>query len=892
MKLLYLLLFLLCATLAHAQPFSITGRVQGLPTDTLLQATITITQQGQQLHTATTTRLGGYSIAGVHPGAYSIIITAIGYATHHSDISITDASLTLPTIHLQPLSQTLDEVKIVSQAIAMTQHDDTTEYNAAAYKVNPDADAADLIRKMPAIEINGTAVKAQGETVLKVLVDGKPFFGEDAWATLKTLPADVIQKVQVYNEKSDQERFTGFSEGQQNKTINIVTHPHKRNGVFGNTFAGGGNSSSQGIYGSGINLHRFSGERRLSLSAQSNNVNLQNFTDQSTAATAGSGITTTHAAGLNYTNKWGTHTDATGSYAYSHTRNSTFRNTRRTYLLPTAAGQIYDEQSPTTSNTSNHRTNMRISYQPDTLHTLLLQPAITITGAGSAASRTGSMATDYQPLNTTNNRNTNNRTAIMLSNNLLYTHRLGSRGHTLSAAVNTSYNHALATTQQYAQNTFYTDTPLSTTQDQRIHHQQQGWALSGNATYTRPLGTHSLLKLQTDLSHSPTQSVRDVCDYDGSEYLLPDTALSNSFIAAHTTYKASSSYQHKYGRHQLSGGIGYQWVQLHNTQLSPGTFATTRTFTNALPLATWQYRITSSRHLQGQYTTTTRPPSIAQLQNVLNNTDPLHLSTGNAQLRQPYTHTLSLRYNASGHKGGNNTSVSLTANVTRHYISSQSLIYPTDTAIMGISLPAGVQLTVPVNIQGNTGINTSISYSAPVTIIKSRFSINANGGLQRIPSIINGSTNYQQSRTLGLNLMLTSSSSEQLDFTLSSGSNISFNQNPVSHTSTTFISQQLRATTTLLLWHTIVINSSLAWQGNYGLSAGFNRNILLCNIALGKKLFRKRQGELRFSINDLLNQNTNIQRTVTDSYIQDLQTNLLQRYYMLVFTYKISSFGK
>ncbi len=892
MKHLCLFLLLFCSSTSFAQPFSIIGKVQGLPTDTLLQATITITQQGQQIHSAATTTLGGYNISGVPPGAYTMVIIAIGYATHHSSISITDASITIPTIHLQPISQTLDEVKIVSQAIAMTQHDDTTEYNAAAYKVNPDADAADLIRKMPAIEINGTSVKAQGEAVLKVLVDGKPFFGEDAWATLKTLPADVIQKVQLYNEKSDQERFTGFSEGQQNKTINIVTHPHKRHGVFGNAFAGGGNSSSQSIYGSGINLHRFSGQRRISLTAQSNNVNLQNFTDQSTAATAGSGITTTHAAGLNYTNKWGTHTDATGSYAYSHTSNAAYRNTRRTYLLPTAAGQIYDEQSPTTNNSHNHRANMRISYQPDTLHTLLLQPALTLTSTGSAASRTGTMAIDYQPLNATTNRNTNDRTSILLSNNLLYTHRLGNRGHTLSAAVNTSYNHALATTQQYAQNTFYTDTQLSTTQDQRIHHLQHGWSLSGNATYTHPMGTHSLLKLQTDVATSPTQTVRDVYDYNGSAYFLPDTALSNSFIAAHTTYKASTSYQHRQGRHQLSGGIGYQWVQLHNTQLSPGTYTTTRTFTNLLPLATWQYRITSSRHLQGQYTTTTRPPSVAQLQTVVNNTDPLHLSTGNAQLRQPYTHTLSLRYNASGHKGSHNTSVSLTANVTRHYISSQSLIYPTDTNIMGISLPAGVQLTLPVNIQGNAGINTNVSYSIPLTIIKSRFSINANGGLQRIPSIINGSINYQQSRTLGLNLVLTSNISQQFDFNLSSGSNISFNQNPVSKTTTTFISQHLRASTTLLLWQTVVFNSSLAWQGNFGLSAGFNRNILLCNIALGKKLFRKRQGELRFSINDLLNQNTNIQRTITDSYIQDLQTNLLQRYYMLVFTYKISSFGK
>lgn len=895
MKHLYLLLLLFCASTSYAQPFSITGRVQGGLTDTLLQASIVITQQGRQLHSGATARLGGYSISGINSGTYTMVVVAPGYAVYRTAISITDSNLTLPTIHLQPISQTLDEIQIVSQAIAMTQKDDTTEYNAGAYKVNPDADAADLISKMPGIDINGKEVKAQGEAVLKVLVDGKPFFGDDAWATLKSLPADVIQKVQVYNEKSDQERFTGFSEGLQNKTINIVTHPDKRHGLFGNVFAGGGSSTgsrSEGIYGSGINLHRFNGGQRISLTAQSNNINLQNFTDKSTSASGGNGLTTTHAAGLNYTNKWGTKTDVTGSYAYSHTNNATYRNTRRTYLLPTTAGQIYDENSPTTSRSDNHRANARISYSPDTLNTLLLQPAITISDANSGTTRTGTTATDAQMLNETRNNNTSIRKSVQISNNLLYTHRFARRGHTVSVAANTGYNDGNSTTLQYAQNTFYTDTQLNSIQDQRIYHLQQGWTLSGNATYTQPLNSNSLLKIQTDVAHMPTASYRDVYNNDGNAYLLPDTALSNSFVAANTTYKAGSSYQYKYEQHQLSAGLGYQWVQLHNTQLWPGSIITNQTFANVLPVATWQYRIATRRHLQGNYNTSTRPPSVTQLQSVVNNTDPLHLSTGNTSLRQPYTHTLSLRYNASGLKGSNNTSVSLTGNLTRHFIATQSLIYTTDTAVGGIYLPAGVQLTLPVNIQGNAGISTAFSYSMPVAALKSRLSINMNGGLQRIPSVINGSINYQQSRTMGLNMILASSNSKQVDFSLSSGSSIANNKNPVSNSTTSFFSQQFRGTTMLLFWETVVVSSSVSWQGNFGLSAGFNRNILLCNIAVGKKLFRKRQGEIRFSINDLLNENTNIQRTITDSYIQDLQTNMLQRYYMLVFTYKISRFGK
>jgi hypothetical protein len=206
----------------------------------------------------------------------------------------------------------LDEVKIVAKVLAMVQKDDTLEFNAGAYKVNPDADAADLVRKMPSLEISGKNVTAQGESVVKVLVDGKPFFDNDPYASLKNLPAEIIDKVQVYNEKSEQEQFTGFSEGNTSKTINIITKPDKRNGLFGKAYGGlGGDNGGEGKYGTGFTLNGFDHDRRITLTGQSNNINIQNFSDPNAAGSGEYGLTNTKATGMNYTDKWGKKMDIT-----------------------------------------------------------------------------------------------------------------------------------------------------------------------------------------------------------------------------------------------------------------------------------------------------------------------------------------------------------------------------------------------------------------------------------------------------------------------------------------------------------------------------------------------------------------------------------------------------
>lgn len=898
MKLWLVAILLLTTALCTAQPYAIKGTLSCNDCDTSV-ADISLLQRKNLVKVKSATVPGSFPIDSIKQGSYTVTISAPGFATYSKVVNVFDGNLNLGTILLHPIAQTLDEVKIVTRALAVVQKDDTMEYNSSAYKVNPDADAADLVRKMPGVEVNGKEVRAQGEQVIKVVVDGKPFFGNDPWAVLKNLPADVVQKVQVYNEKSDQERFTGFREGPVSKTINIVTKPDKRNGFFGNIFGGGGaDNNDQGVYGAGLSLNRFAGSRRISITTQANNVNIQNFLDGgavNSGGGGGNGITNTKAAGMNYSDKWGKKLDVNGSYFFNLMDNENVTTIRRTYVLPGSAGQVYDERSPISSTNSGHRANMRLTYTPDSLSTLLVQPAVNVSLGRTGSSRQGQTTTKAtgteQMLNSTTAQNSSNRSALSANGNILYTRRFHKKGRTFSAGITGSGNLSDAENRQYANNVFYADSTPGYTLDQLVKDDQRSSNTSANATWTEPLGT-GLLKGQYDGSWAPATSEKRAYNNTGNGYTMEDSLLSGMFTSRGITHKGSLSYLYRHKKFEASVGLSGQQATMANDRQDPPGPAFRRSFTNLLPVVALQYSLAKTSHLTANYNTRAGLPNVSQLQNVVNNTDPLHLSTGNPALRQPIMHNLSLRYNASA-ADGRNLSLSLISGVVQHYIANAVITATRDTMAGAISLPAGAQLTMPVNLDGSAMVNGNLSYSMPLKAIKCRLNMGLGGAMNRNPALLNGIVNYQQSRTANATLALFSNISEKTDLGFSSTTAVSSAINPVNTAlNTTYVTQSCRATADLIIWKGIVVSTSAMWQGNFGLAAGFNRNYLLWNMAIGKKLFKRQQGDIRLTAFDLLNNNTNVRRITTDSYIQDQQTNILQRYVMLVFTYKVRSFGK
>jgi uncharacterized membrane protein YgcG len=217
---------------------------------------------------------------------YQLKATIVGYKELTKSVTISKEFNNLGDIVLQESTNELNEVVVKGKAATMVQKGDTLQYNANAFKTAPDANADELVKKLPGITVENGQIKAQGENVAQVLVDGKPFFGDDPNIALKNLPAELIDKIEIMDRLSDQSQLTGFNDGNTSKTINIITNPNRRNGQFGKIYAGLGTNDN---YTAGGNINLFNGEKRWSIVGMSNNINQQNFSSQDLLGISSSG---------------------------------------------------------------------------------------------------------------------------------------------------------------------------------------------------------------------------------------------------------------------------------------------------------------------------------------------------------------------------------------------------------------------------------------------------------------------------------------------------------------------------------------------------------------------------------------------------------------------------
>src|ERR1041385_1688050 len=265
---------------APAQTAGLSGRIVDRKTGQPIPgAHIKLTNESDtsQTYLSTSGADGTFMLTGLPARAYKLEATFVGYAPFLRTYTLDKRSIDAGDLALSQIAIPQPEVVAEGKVPPAVQKTDTTEYNAGAVKTHPHPTAEELVAKMPGITVDNGSVKAQGEDVGQVLVDGKPFFGSDPTLALRNLPADAIEKIQVFDKLSDQAEFTGFDDGQSVKTINMITRRDKRNQQFGKSYAGYGDAGNY-LTGGGFNF--FHNDTRLSLIGISNNVNQQNFSQQ------------------------------------------------------------------------------------------------------------------------------------------------------------------------------------------------------------------------------------------------------------------------------------------------------------------------------------------------------------------------------------------------------------------------------------------------------------------------------------------------------------------------------------------------------------------------------------------------------------------------------------
>lgn len=937
-KLLPILFGLLLTALVPARAQTPTYRVTGSVLDTtdrsaVVGAYVLVTQAGDSTAApkiVTTDVNGRFEVGGLSPRRYRLKITYLGYRDYEQSIRLREGDLNLGTIYLSETAATLNEVKVVGQVQQSQQKGDTTQFNAAAFKTNPDATAEELIQKMPGMTVQNGQVQAQGETVQRVMVDGKQFFGEDATLALRNLPAEIIDKIEVFDRQSDQAQFTGFDDGNAQKTINIVTRADRNAGQFGKLFGGYG---SDDRYMAGGNLNIFNKTQRISIIGLSNNINQQNFASQDLAGVLGSsgsggrggggggrggrggagggggnsgnflvgqqsGITNTNAFGLNYSDTWGKNLEVTGSYFFNRSTNANNQVTNRETFL-SSGNQFYRENSNFANTNMNHRVNFRFEYNLNKNNSIIFTPGLSWQNNESGTQRIG--VTTLAPLGTllneTNNTRLNETAAFNFTNNLLWRHRFAKAGRTLSMNISTNLNNRDGEGSLYALNRFYNASRIpGDTIDQQSYNDSRNVRLGANINYTEPLSKLIQLQLGYNVSLSNSDSRNRTFHYINSEegYSRLDTLLSNTFDNQYLTHRAGITLRANKKKFTGAVGLELQNAGLFSQQLFPRFNEVDQTFTNLLPNAFMMFRPSEGKNLRMFYRTSTNEPSITQLQNVINNSNPLFLTAGNPNLKQEYSHRANIRYSSSDAKMGRNFFVLGSVNYTANSITNSTFV--ADRPMMlpnGLRLEQGAQLTTPVNLDGTWNTRLFVNYGSPIKALKVNINLNSGVGYNRNPGLINQQLNISNNYALSQGIVLSSNISPKLDFTVSFNGNYNIVRNSIQpQLDNNFFTQVSSARINWIFGKGFVFQTDVTNQSYRGLGQGFNQNFTLWNASLGKKFLKDNRGELKLTLFDILAQNNSISRNVTETFVEDVTSRVLTQYGMLTFTYTLRNFGK
>lgn len=894
-----------------------------------LQGVRVVLYQNGKITTGTATNAKGvFEISINKPDTCLLVFSYLGLKTKNQSV-IVNADKYIGAVFLDKAEKSLKEVTIESTEIRVEQKGDTTSINAGAFKVNPDATTEDLIKKMPGITVENGTVKAQGEEVKKVLLDGKEFFGDDAQMALKNLPAEIVDKVQIFNRLGDQAQFTGFNDGNTDKTLNIVTKTGRNNGTFGKVFAGYGTDDR---YQSGAVLNVFKGNRRITVLGIANNINQQNFSMQDLfGGGAGaprmpggggmgrggmggggysgggpdmsnffvgqqSGINQTNSIGFNYADKWGTKTQVSGSYFFNNSNTTTNKTLERRYLMNPENNQLYIDASNSSTTNFNNRFNLRVEHAFDTFNTLIFTPRMSFQNNDAFSSTNGDNYVLNKLINSSGtDKNVSNK-GYSINSNLLYRHKFIKQGRTISFNLGIDKNQKTNQTDQNSNNISIDSlgTIIPDNVNQRGITKTEGQTGSANITYTEPLSKTS--QLLFSYSPSYTNNLADkrtrIYNNNTNEYDSINTYLSNKFDNTINTQKGNIAYNFNNEKYNFTVGISPQFVEINSMQSYPVNLPFNKTFFNVLGNATYSYKFTNSKTFRVIYRTNTNTPGITQMQNVVDNSNPFLLSAGNANLKQEYSHFALIRYGANRHENAQSFFIFAMANLTNNYIANATYAATKDTLIQnGVILRKGSQLTYPVNLNGNLSMRTFITYGLPVSFIKSNLNLNAGINYTSVPGLINYQTNYANTFNVNGGFVLGSNISPQVDFTISHNANVNLVKNTLqAQTSNNYFINTSGLKANFLFMKAFVLSTDLSYTNYRGLGSAFNQDFLLWNAAFAYKFLKNRAAEIRFSVFDIMKQNNSVARSVTETYIEDSRSNVLQRYFMLTFTYNIRKF--
>lgn len=900
MKFIYLIAFIFISTVSFAQT---TGILKGKLLDTvgkqsLKDASVTLLDaEDSTLEIfVLATANGEFEMKNISFGTYLLQINFQGYTSFNKKVTFSKEkpALEMGTIYLQPQSNDLNEV-IVQSARPIVMKKDTVEYNAGSFKTKPNAVVEDLLKKLPGVEVSKDgAVKAQGETVTRILVDGKRFFGDDPKMATKNLPPDIIDKIQVFDDQSDQSKFTGFDDGNRIKTINITTKKDKRKGFFGKGIAGGGANNDGALYDNSLNLSHFNNNQQMTVLAQANNVNKQNFSKQDILGSRGSGnsgITKTIGAGLNYKDVWGKKTDVSGSYFYNNQTTENASNSLSQNLIKLDSTTFTNRTSNSLQQNENHRFNFNIEHQFDSSNSIIIRPNLS-TQHTSSHSNDSSNATEskasaliYNSVSHSTRENTGYNGTLEAT----FRHRFPRKGRTYSIGVTLGGSTNNGDGNNYS---FITYPTRFKTVNQQFNSTNNSNNISTTLSYTEPVGKNQLIELSYNYSYNNSNSNRTTYNYNtaSKNYDLQDSLLSNKYENNYKSNRGTLSYRIQGTKYTISVGSGIQYGERESHNISK-VININQNFTNIYPTANFNYEFSKTRSLRFFYNGRTSQPTINQLQPLVTTSDSINIRSGNPDLKQQFAHTFRLLYRSFDMTTQRVIFATINASMIQNDIQNSVTQYTN-----------GRTLTVPVNLNGTYSLSGYFNYGFPLKKPKSNLNFSTNVSYNQNQNLVtnvdnsNASTtigNYTKNTSLSQSISWTTNLKDNFDMNFSSNSNYNIARQTLQSTqNANYFTQTFSTEATYYTNSGWIVSTDFDYIYSSGRSAGYNNSVPLWNASFAKQLFKKKEGEIRFFVFDLLNQNVSFTRTLTGNTIQDVQNKVLTRYFMLTFTYNLRKFGQ
>lgn len=919
MKRLFVLFFLLCA--AHYS-YSQTATVKGTIVDTLNQLHLSnavimlLHAQDSTLYKfGRSDESGKFSIPELKEGKYVLVVSYPTFADYADTLSLSaNAVKQLGNIALIQKSKLLNEVVVQQKIAAIKMKGDTTEYNAASFKTRENASVEELLKILPGIEVNAKGeIKAQGESVQKVLVDGEEFFGDDPTLVTKNLKANMVDKVQLYDKKSDQAAFTGVDDGQRSKTINIQLKEDSKKGYFGKVALGYG---TEGYHDNQVMFNYFKGKKKISaygIFSSTGKVGL-NWQDKDKYGLGtdefsinedgdfdfmwrgdeldswdgrynGNGYPTVQTGGVHYNDKWDRDRQRVNTNYKLMNLSVKGSDANNSQTLLGNDSTYYNES---TGDFKNHIFRNRIDgdyeWQYDSSSSFRVMVDGTLDHKNSTNYNTSSTRLNDEMKNSGTRMTTNIADIGSLNSNIFWRKKFKKPRRTMSFNFIENYQQNKGRGNVDATTTFYRPGLPDSVKilDQYKVSNSDMLNLVGNLTYTEPISKNGTITATYGFNWLNSNSNRlSYNDSGNGKYTDLDSLYSNDYNVTSFTNKVGLSYGYTKDKIRISfGGSAGLSDFTQEDQFRNHTY--NRQFVNYYPRAVFRYNFSQYRRFSFTYNGNTEQPRIDALQPLVVNDNPLFITIGNPDLKPSFNNRFNASFNDYKVLSKRSIWVSLGYNFILNSFGNRSVIDK-----------GGVTTSQTVNINGNqTGwFNFSFNWETPIWDLRigPGGRMNYTKNLNYTQGILVNTHTYNP----GLNISVSKYEEKKYEFYLRFDANYNASVSSLkTNVQPNYWNYYIEGSSTIMFPAKIDLRTELEYNLRQRTSVfTSNNNVAIVNASLTKRIGKKDDIIFGVSVNDLLNQNVGITRSIYSNNISESRRTTIQRYFLLTFSWNFSKFG-